>query len=345
MSSKLTTGAPSAIVSGDDGVAPGDVTLQLAYDGGSSIALADGQSVQMSATGAAGAPEYICRIVSDEPGVHCLLLQQGGLFGDGVALRIINSSSPEPMIDVVSVNAGLDQVIARCTDQGSGDASYLSGRVLEFGSPGGNRAQVQSGTASTGETASVMCLRGGAGDTPDLAGPVSIGHAIDAANEGGGFYLDPATSGTQMRLWDNGDAEIGWLGLPVVSEAAEAAGLGATDFGNDSIWARDEVASSGDVRQHGLRALTPSSATPALLARGWQRTFVDGDLTAGVLTATHGLGTNAPLVAIYDDAGNLVPLASAPLFPSVAESSADELAVAITATNITGTWRITVIGF
>lgn len=345
MSSKLTTNAPSAIVSGDDGVAPGDVTLQLAYDGGSSIALADGQSVQMSATGGAGGPEYVLRIVVDEAGVHGLLLQQGGLFGDGVALRIINSSSPEPMIDVVTVNGGIDQVIARLTVQGQPEQSYLSGRVLEFGSPGGNRAQVQSGTADTGEVASVMVLRGGAGDTPDLAGPVSVGHAIDAANEGGGFYLDPVTSGMQMRLWANPDAEIGWLGLPVVTEAEEAAGLGATNFGNDSIWARDEVASSGAVRQHGLRALTPSSAEPKLLARGWQRTFVDADLTAGVLTATHGLGTNAPLVAIYDNAGNLVPIVSAPLFPSVAENSADELAVAITATSITGTWRITVIGF
>lgn len=59
--------------------------------------------------------------------------------------------------------------------------------------------------------------------------------------------------------------------------------------------------------------------------------FVDGDLNAGVLELTHGLGTQTPKVTIYDDSGDLVN-------PFGITNKVDTNNVNITLGSISSTW-------
>jgi len=59
--------------------------------------------------------------------------------------------------------------------------------------------------------------------------------------------------------------------------------------------------------------------------------FDNGDLNAGVLELTHGLGTQTPKVTIYDDAGDLVN-------PFGIVNKPDANNVNITLGSISGTW-------
>lgn len=65
--------------------------------------------------------------------------------------------------------------------------------------------------------------------------------------------------------------------------------------------------------------------------------FDSGDLVAGILTVTHGLGQDWPTVAVWDDSRKLV-------YPDVTSVDTNNVTVDLNAWVVVGTWNVVVIG-
>jgi hypothetical protein len=79
------------------------------------------------------------------------------------------------------------------------------------------------------------------------------------------------------------------------------------------------------------------AGTESAIARVASRTFVAADLTAGVLTFAHNLGTNNLVWQVWSDTGEAV-------FPDVISSATNSATFDFKSANIANTWRVVVMG-
>jgi hypothetical protein len=94
------------------------------------------------------------------------------------------------------------------------------------------------------------------------------------------------------------------------------------------------------IAQGGTNATTAAGARTNLSAAGlFTGTFTNSNLTAGVLTITHNLNNQAPIIFVYDNNNRwIVP-------DEVTASSANAVAVDLSSFGtLSGTWRYSVTG-
>lgn len=342
------------------GVAPTDVTLQLAYDNGNTIDETAGRPVVIANAGAI--VDALLQLVASGVGAETIRALQ--ITHDGSApsadAGIVDLTMNDPTgswcaFGVESLDTNPNQRILRVYPPGRGALWLeLTPGSLYFLVPRADQAYafvhssegkallLQTTRALAGDGSTVGVLKVGPEFGPDN---VDGGVTIEGVNaDGSGSCTGRVKIETHALGADVATDRRGALQLPNVGGVSNALECDPPAEG-DAVLRLDEVSPPEVFRTKGFRGYREGDY--GLFARGYQRTFEDTDLSGGVLTVDHNLDTRAPVVAIYDDAGNLVPIVSAPAFPSIAEGADpdNQLAAAITATNITGTWRITVLGF
>lgn len=279
-------------------------SLQLAYEGGTSISVDDvhgGISIGTPVFPNPSVPVPFM-IATSQDSIGLYLFHQADVAGTPALKMYINPLTAIGC-DAIFIQTIIDQEIIRAVSSVTlaGSEFRLSMQRMEFPSEtatGLVRGTVETGTALPTETAATMVIRGGAGDTGDLAGAVSVGHATGIASEDGGFELSAVTGRMQLRAHNNGTVNFGTLGL-VDNPAADEAG--ASPAAGD-VHYRSE-AGAGDVREHGFRGYANNAY--GLFARGYQALFGDGELVGGVLTANCQLGSIAPIVQLWEEIGGV----------------------------------------
>jgi hypothetical protein len=285
-----------------DSFPAGFISLQKAYEGGNTISLDDVHGGISIGTPVLPNPSIPIpfMISTSQDSIALYLFHQADVAGTP-ALRIYVNPLTSVGCDAIQVQTILDEAIIRAYNSLTltGPEFILSMMRMEFPSEttiGLDRAAVQTGTAPAGQSAAAMVLRGGAGDTGDLAGIVSVGHATGLITEDGGFALDPVTGRMQLRAHNNGTINFGTLGLvdnPAADEATAIPAVGDVHYRSE--------AGAGDVREHGFRGY--ANGAYGLFGRGYQELFGDGELVGGVLTANCQLGSIAPIVQLWEEIG------------------------------------------
>ncbi len=333
-----------------DSFPPPVVSLQAAYDGGAFVAESATQggifinTPIVPDTSVAGAAVSIGSAQDAYP----LKLLHQGTDATTPALDIFVNAIVSVGCPAIALLMGFDADILRATD-GNGQTSELftlTAGAMTFPSDtaaGITRGVVQTGPSQAGVSAATLVIRGGEGDSDTtLAGPVSVGHAVNAGSEDGGFLCDPATGRMQLRGHDvNGLYTYGALGLVDNDDDGETNAAPA----NGDLSYRSED-SGNETRKHGFRAFRASAY--GLVGRGAQCTFADDDLVGDAFTFPHGLDTPATIIQVYDSSGaQMTPNAAGPVLGIDADNGGTQATVSIdpAARPISGDWYITVIGF
>jgi hypothetical protein len=333
------------------GVAPGDVTLQLAYD--------NGRTIDVQAANGTVRIRNLAELVA---------LLELVATADQVPLRI-SMTTPSPPGDQGAIDLTLDDAtggstpglwvrsandsigtqIVRLTKADNSPWVEFNGKLLIF-SDGGDDTDTTEGTFRTGGSRPLkLCTGGGPTGSPgSSAGLIELGMRGDGAGvSDGGFITEPATGRTKFRNYATGatvgDDIMGAVRLPNVG----LAGVESTPPAEGDVLLRDTELGPPEVfRTKGFRAYREGAY--GLFARMASQSFTDADLTAGVLTVTHDLDFPTPIVQLYDDTGLMVQQAYGASLSAYAVQSTGDDSIDVTFDPVllplSGTWTISVLG-
>lgn len=314
-------------------------TLQTAYNAGNTIAETVGRPVTIS--NAADVAALLELLASGE--VRALRVTHNGV-APPAELGVLDVQLADPtgswaalLVEQEAIAGRLMRVFAT----GRTDILFeLTPQSLYFAIPLALAAYSHI-TATSGKHLCVQTDRqdGGAGSS---VGELRIGPAFGPNDIDGGFTIE-ASGRVRFNLHAQGatiaDDPRGAIRVHNLSAPIEAADPPAE--GDVHLLTTD---SGGTARDKGFRGYR--DAAWAMLMRGAQRSFEDGDLSGGTtLNYVHDLDTDYPLLQIWDDAGALVP--PGPTSWTASNSNSDEVAIVFNALvlPLPGTWRVTVGGF
>jgi len=314
------------------------MTLQTAYNGGNTIVETIGRPTTISnaadvdalleliATGEVRALRITHDGVAPPSELGVLDVQIADPTGSWPALMVEQETLTGRVIRVV--NTGRTEVLFDLTPQSIFFSAALASLLYaNIAADQGKNLVIQTDRQTAGDGSTVGELRIGPAFGPD---DVDGGLTIEAS---GRTRLNKHAQGATVA--DDPRGALRLHNLVLTTEAADPPAEGDLHLLT--------VDSGGTARDKGFRGYR--EAAWAMLMRGAQSSFGDGDLTGGVLTYVHNLDTEYPLLQIWDDTGALLP-ASATTWTAVNTSNND---VAITfdagLLPLVGLWRVTAGGF
>lgn len=329
--------APSGISSSPGGgVAPGDVTLQLAYDNGNEVLIASG-------------PRPVTLTQANNDGPALLAAQTGSPPASELGVIEITTEDDTGswaalLVEALHANVGVR--LLRAMDEGRANVwCELTANALYFVAPSALAAYA---LIHAGEGKQLVLQSGFSGDGSN-ASNIKIGPAFGGDDVDGGVTIEGSTGRVEVNTHHMGptiaDDRRGAMRWPRVGTGLENATECDPPAEGDTVLRREEIGELS-YRTKGFRGYR--EAAYGLFMRGYQRDFDNGLLVGADLTVVHDLDTQAPLVQLYEDQGTGYQLinAGAGTF-TVFTPDADTTLVTFDAgmLPLANSWKITIGGF
>lgn len=329
--------APSGISSSPGGgVAPGAVTLQLAYDNGPTIVEGVGGPVVLQATDAVLL--QVEQTTSSPPGDQGAIevRSTGDTTNSATAFLVRAIDAGNPQVRTLRVFGPSDEQWLELRPDGLYFLVPLATQPYAFIiADQGKRFCIQTGRADIG-----------LGST---AGDLKMGPEFGPNDTDGGVVIEGNTGRVRVDCHALGatiaDDRRGAFEWPRVSTGLDNATECDPPAEGDSVLRREDIGELS-YRTKGFRGYRAGAW--GLFMRGYSRDFDNGLLVGADLTVVHDLDTQAPLVQLYEDQGAGYVLVNAgPTTFSVFTPDADTTLVTFDAgmLPLANSWKITIGGF
>lgn len=181
-------------------------------------------------------------------------------------------------------------------------------------------------------------------------GPITSRHALIFDDCDGGYVLNSLGIGTGGNYFlPNlfGTINAGGHEYAVVAQDGAHVKIGGTSSvstpnGVNAVSVKNIVSGTYDGESVGADGSIISGGSPDVgegFSRAWRQTFVNADLTAGVLTVNHGLGSKFVTVQVYNDVDVGIDE------DTLTVNSASELELDLSTQGaLSGTWNLVVVG-